>query len=191
MFLPLHHSLQLECLHPFSEQLPTTQVGTDTHTHIHTIQHSHPHSWNPNVTSSLVKCPWDRQGQILSYTLLYPYLSSKVKWSESCSVTSDSLWPHGSYNPWSSPGQNPGMGSFSLLQGIFPTQGSNPGLPHCRQILYRLSNKGSLRILEWVAYPFHTKELNQGLLHCSWILYQLSYEGSPYLSPTRWQNPGD
>ena len=36
---------------------------------------------------------------------------------------------------------------------IFPTQGSNPGLPHCRQILYQLSHKGSPRILEWVAYP--------------------------------------
>jgi len=41
---------------------------------------------------------------------------------------------------------------LSLLQGIFPTQGSNPGLPHCRQILYQLSHKGSPRILEWVAY---------------------------------------
>ena len=37
---------------------------------------------------------------------------------------------------------------------IFPTQGSNPGLPLCRQILYRLSHKGSLKTLEWVAYPF-------------------------------------
>ena len=46
------------------------------------------------------------------------------------------------------------MDSLSLLQGIFPTQGSNPGLPHCRQILYQLSHQGSLRILEWVVYPF-------------------------------------
>ena len=44
------------------------------------------------------------------------------------------------------------MGSLSLLQEIFPTQGSNPGLPHCRQILYQLSHKGSPRTLEWVAY---------------------------------------
>ena len=41
-----------------------------------------------------------------------------------------------------------------LLQGIFPTQGSNPGLPHCRWILYQVSFQGSLRALEWVAYPF-------------------------------------
>ena len=74
--------------------------------------------------------------------------------SESRSVMSDSLQPHGLYDPWNSPGQNTGVGSLSLLQGIFPTQGSNPGLPHCRQILYQLSHKGSPRILEWVAYPF-------------------------------------
>ena len=49
---------------------------------------------------------------------------------------------------------NTGVGSLSLLQGIFPTQESNWGLTHCRQILYRLSHEGSLRILEWVAYPF-------------------------------------
>ena len=54
-----------------------------------------------------------------------------------------SLWPHGLCSPWDSPGQNTGVGSHSLLQGIFPTQGSNPGLPHCRQILYQLSHQGS------------------------------------------------
>ena len=46
-------------------------------------------------------------------------------------------------SPWNSPGQNTGVGSLSLLQEIFPTQGSNPGLPHCRWILYQLSHKGS------------------------------------------------
>ena len=74
--------------------------------------------------------------------------------SESRSVVSDSLRTHGLYSPWNSPGQNTGVGSLSLLQGIFPTQGSNPGLPHRRWIFYQLSHKGSLRILEWVAYPF-------------------------------------
>ena len=49
------------------------------------------------------------------------------------------------------------MGSLSLLQGIFPTQRSNPGLPHCRWILYQLSHKGSPKILEWVAYPFSSR----------------------------------
>ena len=46
------------------------------------------------------------------------------------------------------------MGILFLLQGIFPTQGSNPGLPHCGQIPYQLSLKGLPRILEWVAYTF-------------------------------------
>ena len=57
------------------------------------------------------------------------------------------------YSPWNSLGQNTGVCSLSLLQGIFPTQGLNPGLLHCGQILYQLSHKGSPRILEWVAYP--------------------------------------
>ena len=47
--------------------------------------------------------------------------------------------------------------ALSLLQGIFPTQGLNPGLPHYRWILYQLSHKGSPRILEWVAYPFSSR----------------------------------
>ena len=70
------------------------------------------------------------------------------------SVVSDSLRPHGLYSPWNSPGQNTAVGNLSLLQGIFPTQRSNPGLPHCRWILYQLSHQGNPRILEWVAYPF-------------------------------------
>ena len=63
-------------------------------------------------------------------------------------VVSDSLWPHGLYNPWNSLGQNTGVDSLSLLQGIFPTKGSNPGLTHCRQILYQLSHKGST--CDWI-----------------------------------------
>ena len=79
------------------------------------------------------------------------------KWSENRSVLSDSLRSHGLYSPWNSPGQNTGVGSCSLLQGTFPTQWSNPGLPHCRQILYQLSYKGSWRILEWVGSPFSSE----------------------------------
>ena len=56
--------------------------------------------------------------------------------SESRSVMSDSLRPQGLYSPWNSPCQNTEVGSLSLLQGIVPTQISNPGLPHCRQSLY-------------------------------------------------------
>ena len=63
--------------------------------------------------------------------------------SESPSVLSDFLRPHGLYRPWNSPDQNTGVGSCSLLQGIFLTQGSNPGLPYRKQILYQLSHQGS------------------------------------------------
>ena len=63
----------------------------------------------------------------------------KVKVSQS----SNSLGPRGLYSPWTSLGQNTGVGSLFLLQGTVPTQGLNPGLPHCRQILYQLSHKGS------------------------------------------------
>ena len=56
--------------------------------------------------------------------------------------------------PWNSPGHSTGVGSLSLLQGIFPTQGLNPGFLHCKWILYCLSHQGSPRILEWVVYPF-------------------------------------
>ena len=74
--------------------------------------------------------------------------------SESRSVMSDSLRPHEPYSPWNSPGQNTGACSLTLLQRIFPTQGLNPGLPHCRWILYQLSHQGGPRILEWVGYLF-------------------------------------
>ena len=77
--------------------------------------------------------------------------------SESSSVMSDSLRPSGLYSPWNSLGQNTGVGSLSLLQGIFPTQGLNTGVLHWRWILYQLSHKGSPRILEWVAYPFSSE----------------------------------
>ena len=75
-----------------------------------------------------------------------------------CLVASDSLWPMDCNPPDSSvhgdsPDKNTGVGCHGLLQGIFPTQGSNPGLLHCRWILYWLSHPGIPRILEWVAMP--------------------------------------
>ena len=77
----------------------------------------------------------------------------------SFSFVSDSLQLHGLQSsrllcPWNSPGKNTGVGSHFFFQGISSTQGLNPGLLHCRQILYHLSHQGSSRILEWVAYPF-------------------------------------
>ena len=110
-----------------------------------------------------------------------------TKWSESHSVVSNCLQPHGRYSPWNSPGQNTGVGCLSLLHGIFQTQGLNPGLLHGRQIIYQLSHKESPRILEWVVCPFSNGSsqpnfFSWGLLHCRWILYQLSYQGSQELS---------
>ena len=70
------------------------------------------------------------------------------------SIMSNSLGPSGLYSPWNSPGQNIRVGSLLFLQGIFPTQGLNPGFLHCRQILYQMSHKRSPRILEWVVSPF-------------------------------------
>ena len=73
----------------------------------------------------------------------YPTLCNPID----CSLPGSSV--HGD-----SPGKNTAVDCHALLQGIFPTQRSKPGLPHCRQILYHLGHKRSPRILEWVAYPF-------------------------------------
>ena len=79
--------------------------------------------------------------------------------------------------------KNTGVGSLTLLQDIFPTQRFNPGLLHCRRILYCLSCQGSPRILEWVLQDtFPTQGLNQDLLHCRWIPYQLSHQGNPLIT---------
>ena len=88
--------------------------------------------------------------------LLIPFILNSVheSKSESRSVVSYSLGPHGLYSPWNSPGQNTAVGSLSILQGNFPTLGLNPDLPHCRRILHQLSHKERPRMLEWVAYPF-------------------------------------
>ena len=83
-----------------------------------------------------------------------PDLSSL--WSKSCSVVSNSLQPCGLEParllcPWDSLGKHIGVGSLSLLQGIFPTQVSNPGLPHCRRILSCLSHQGALCLIQWIS----------------------------------------
>ena len=72
-----------------------------------------------------------------------PGSKTKVKVAQLCLTLSG---PHGLYSPWNSPGQNTGVGSLSLLQGIFKTQRSNPGLLHCRWILHQLSHEGSPRV---------------------------------------------
>ena len=85
------------------------------------------------LTSSLATC--------LQVHVTFWCTEVEVKWkSLSCVWLFATPWL---YSPWNSPGQNTGVASLSLLQGIFPTQGPNPGLPHCRQILYHLSHQGS------------------------------------------------
>ena len=125
-------------------------------------------------------CSWCQRILTVWHNTIHIHWSTTVK-AKVCSVVSNSLQFHGLI-PWNSPGQNTGVGSLSLLQGIFATQGSKPGPPHCRQILYQLSHKGSPRIVEWVTYPFSSRssrqESNWGLLHHRRILYKLSYEGS-------------
>ena len=80
----------------------------------------------------------------------------------------DSLQPHGLYSPWNSPSQNTAVGSLSLLQGIFPSQGSNPGLPHCRRILYRLNHQ-KIYCVVWVLFTFWILNPYQTII-CNYLL---------------------
>ena len=107
----------------------------------------------------------------------------KVKVIQSCPTLCE---PMNYVNLWNSPGQNTRVGSHSLLQGIFPNQGSNPGLPDCRWILSAVlqgkpknTRMGSLSLLQQI---FSTRELNRGLQHCRRILYQLSCQEIPWFT---------
>ena len=110
---PVHHQL------PELAQTHVHQVGD-------TIQPSHLLS-SPSPAFNLPQ-------SLSLYVCVYVYMW--IAWS--CPT----LRPHGLYSPWDSPGQSTGVGSLCLLQGIFPTQRLNPGLPHCRRILYQLSYQG-------------------------------------------------
>ena len=116
--LPVHH------------QLPEF-----TQTHVHwvgdAIQPSHP------LSSPSPPAPNPSQHQSFPISQLFAW------GGQSCSVISNSLRLHEPYSPWNSPGQNTGVGSFSLLQEIYPTQRSNPGFLYCTQILCQLSYQGS------------------------------------------------
>ena len=92
-----------------------------------------PGSESPRLDVCEINCPLWGTSNYLKW--------QKVKVAQWCLT----LW-----DPRNSPGYNTGVDSLSLLQGIFPTQGSNPGLLHCRQILYQLRHKGSLQMAERV-----------------------------------------
>ena len=89
----------------------------------------------PLDSNWFILCPW----AMSFFQMLCPTPFPPVKKVAQC------LQPHRLYSPWNSPGQNTGVGSLSLFQGIFPTQRLDPGLPHCRQFLYQLSHKGNPR----------------------------------------------
>jgi len=101
------------------------------------------------------------QGCLLSPCLCNFYAEWKVKVAQLCLI----LCEPRDYSPWNSSGQNTGVGKLTLLQGIFPTQGSNPGLLHCRQILHQLSYQGSPRNLhaEYIMWNAKLDELQAGI----------------------------
>ena len=123
-----------------------------------------------------------------------PMFESETKVAQSCLP----LWnPCGPIRSLELSRLDTEVGSLSLLQGIFPTQGLRPSLPHYRQILYQLSHTGSSRILECIVNPFSrvsSQPRNLTGVSCNWrwILCQLSYQGSPpmfkspYVSNTSW-----
>ena len=97
-----------------------------------TPSHTHTKQWiNSEFTfnKGLRTCQWEKNNLLNKYdcTTRYPHAEG---WTQTHPIY---------YTQKLTPGQNTGVGSLSLLQGIFPTQGSNPGLPHCRQILCQLS----------------------------------------------------
>ena len=89
----------------------------------------------PHLSSELVRA---LKAGIVSHVSLITLCESEVKVAQSCLTLCDPM-----DSPWNSPGQNIGVSSLFLLQGIFPTQGSNPGLLRFRWILDQLSHKGS------------------------------------------------
>ena len=104
--------------------------------------------------------------------------------SESRSVMSDSLQPHGLYSPWNSPGQNTVVGGLSFSRGSSQPRSPKPTSPALQvdsspsepPAKPKNTGVGSLSLFQRI---FLTQESNWGLLHCRWILYQLSYQGSP------------
>ena len=97
-------------------------------------------SFGARQTPHSATCPLCLLEQVIQSLYLGFFISTIV------SVVSDSVRPHGLQPtrllcPWASPGKNTGVGCHALLQGIFPAQGSNSGLPHCRGILYHLSHQ--------------------------------------------------
>ena len=98
------------------------------------------------------------------------------------SAVSDCLRTRRLYDPWNSAGKNTGVGSLSLFQGIFQTQGSNPGLHMQADSLPADPQRGPI-ILDWVACPFCNRSgfSDPGIKLGSPAMHLLRYQGSPNL----------
>ena len=112
----------------------------------HGLQHAGLPCPSPSPGAYSDSCPSNRWCRPIVSSSVIPFSSCLLSFP----AVKFSFWPHGLYSPWNSPGQNTRVGSLSILRGIFPTQGSNPGLQHCRRIISQLSHRGrpsELRIL--------------------------------------------
>ena len=135
-------------MHPFSE-IPTRPHNLATKSLALGIQGASraPHCWcSLGLVSPCAVAP--------TCEARVPIQEADWKWKWSHSVVSYSLRPQGLQPtrllcPWDFPGKSTGVGCYSLLLGIFPTQGSNSGIPHCKQTLYRLSRQGIEFLVQW------------------------------------------
>ena len=131
-----------------------------------------------------------KQTGMLDFLSCFPTLISScfltcAKVSESCSIVSDSLRPHGLYSPWNSLGQYTGMGSLSVFRRSSPSRDGT----QVSCIMGRFFTSWATREAQeyWTGVvrlallqgAFLTQESNQGLLHCRRILYQLNYQMCP------------
>ena len=138
----------------FFKSFFVSHTHTHIHTHTHTKQRKKPGNrtaiWPRNPTAGLI--PWGNQNswdlfhsKVIIVDDIVPctwkLLRSEVKVTQSCLTLCDPM----DYSPWNSPGQNTGVSSFPILQGIFLTQETNQDLLHCRQILYQLSYQEAIR----------------------------------------------
>ena len=132
------------------------------------LEHTPLHAWNQSCHTQLLLASAHACSFPNPMTICSLYFLSHITWllsgissllflvAQSCPTLCDPMHcsPSGSSVHGDSPGENTGVDCHAPPPRIFPTQGLNPGFPHCRWILYCLSHQGSPRILEWVASPF-------------------------------------